>query len=135
MKDEDRPVLLLTCSGISHTGQLTTLAGRFIRSMHPALLSRHLVLTGLTRSLEEELDGDERLVVVDGCDQCCARKRVLLAGKVMDGHLVATAEGIAKRGMEEPRFDEIQRLSHVIMKIVKNDGHISHRVPPGQDHE
>lgn len=98
MKDEDRPVLLLTCSGISYTGQLTTLAGRFIRSMYPALLSRHLVLTGLTRSLEEELDGDERLVVVDGCDQCCARKRVLLAGKVMDGHLVATAEGIASGG-------------------------------------
>ncbi|MDH7510098.1 MAG: putative zinc-binding protein [Methanolinea sp.] len=135
MTDEERPVLLLTCSGISHTGQLTTLAGRFIRTMHPALLSRHLVLTGLARSLGEELDGDERLVVVDGCDQCCAKKRVLLAGKAMDGHIVATAEGIARRGMEEPRFDEIQRLSHVIVGIVKNDGHISHRVPPGQDHE
>ncbi|MCQ8893617.1 MAG: putative zinc-binding protein [Methanolinea sp.] len=122
MTEEDRPVLLLTCSGISHTGQLTTLMGRFLRSMHPALLSRHVVLTSLSRPLEEELDGDERLVVVDGCDQCCARKRVLLTGKVMDKHLVATAEGITKRGMEEPRFDEIQKLSNLIIRILKNDG-------------
>lgn len=135
MTDDDHPVLLLTCSGISHTGQLTTLTGRFIRSMHPTLLSRHLILTNLKRSLEEELDGDECLVVVDGCDQCCARKRVILTGKAMGEHIIATAEGITKRGMEEPRFDEIQRLSQAVVRIITHNRQQYRRKPPADNHE
>jgi uncharacterized metal-binding protein len=103
--------------------------------MYPALLSRHLVLTKLSRPLGEELDGDERLIVVDGCDQCCARKRVLLLGKHMEGHIIATGVGITKRGMEEPRFDEIQRLSLSIVQIMKNDGKRDQGGSPADSHE
>ncbi len=121
MTDDERPVLLLTCSGISHTGQLTTMAGQFLRCRYPALLSRHLALTRLKRPLEEELDTDERLVAVDGCDQCCAGNRIALVGRVPDAYLIATREGITKRGMEEPRFDEIEALSRSIAKLARND--------------
>jgi len=121
MTDDDRPVLLLTCSGISHTGQLTTMAGQFIRCRYPAILSRHLALSKLKRPLEEELESDERLVAVDGCEQCCAGKRIALVGRVPDAYLIATREGITKRGMEEPRFDEIEALSRSIVKLVRND--------------
>lgn len=37
-----------------------------------------------------------------GAKGCCARKRMDLIGKVPDGYLIATMEGITKRGMEEP---------------------------------
>ena len=91
---DDRPVLLLTCSGISHTGQLTTMAGNSLRCRHPVLVSRHVRLTSLTRSLEKELTGDECLIAVDGCEECCAKKRMDLIGKIPDAYLIATREGI-----------------------------------------
>ncbi len=121
MDDEDRPVLLLTCSGISHTGQLTTVAGNSVRCRHPVLVTRHLKLTALKRSLERELEDGECLVAVDGCEECCVKKRMDLIGKIPDAYIVATREGITKRGMEEPRYDEIEGLFRVIMKNIRDD--------------
>ena len=122
MNDDDRPVLLLTCSGISHTGQLTTMAGNSLRCRHPVLVSRHVRLTSLTRSLEKELTGDECLIAVDGCEECCAKKRMDLIGKIPDAYLIATREGITKRGMEEPRYDEIECLCQVVVRTIRNGG-------------
>jgi len=121
MNDDDRRVFLLTCSGISHTGQLTTMAGNSLRCRHPVLFTRHLQLTALKRSLEHELSHDECLIAVDGCEEGCAKKRMDLIGKIPDAYLVATREGITKRGMEEPRYDEIEMLSHAIVKTLRNE--------------
>ena len=55
MNDDDRQVLLLTYSGISHTGQLTTRTGTWLRYRHPVLITHHLQLTALKRPLDEEL--------------------------------------------------------------------------------
>jgi len=119
---DDRPVLLLTCSGISHTGQLTTMAGNSLRCRHPVLVSRHVRLTSLTRSLEKELTGDECLIAVDGCEECCAKKRMDLIGKIPDAYLIATREGITKRGMEEPRYDEIECLCQAVIRTIRKSG-------------
>ncbi len=121
MSDDDRPVLLLTCSGISHTGKLTTMTGNSLRCRHPVLIARHLELPALKRSLEKELEDDECLVAVDGCQECCAKKRMDLIGKIPDAHIIATREGIIKRGMEEPRYDEIEGLSMIIMKTIREN--------------
>lgn len=120
MTGDDRQILLLTCSGISHTGQLTTLAGNSLRCRHPVLVTRHLKLTALKRALEEELTDEECLVAVDGCPECCAKKRMDLIGKVPDVHLIATEHGIVKRGMNEPRYDEIDCLSQVIVRTIRD---------------
>ncbi|KUG14358.1 hypothetical protein ASZ90_016006 [hydrocarbon metagenome] len=111
---DDRDSTLLTCSGISHTGKLTTRAGTSLRCLHPHRVTRHILLTALKRPLEEQLRDDEYLVVVDGCEECCAKKRMHTTGIRPDVYIVATREGIIKRGMEEPRYDEIETLSLVI---------------------
>jgi uncharacterized metal-binding protein len=121
MNEDDRQILLLTCSGISHTGQLTTMVGNSIRCRHPVLVTRHVQLTALKRSLEKELGDDECLIAVDGCEECCARKRMDLIGKIPDAYLIATREGITKRGMEEPRYDEIECLCHAVARTISND--------------
>jgi uncharacterized metal-binding protein len=121
MNTDDRPVLLLTCSGISHTGQLTTLTGNTLRSRLPILVTRHLRLTALKRPLEKELQEDECLVAVDGCEECCAKKKIDLIGKIPAAYIVATREGIIKRGMEEPRYDEIEGLSRVVASKIMNE--------------
>ncbi|HIH27697.1 MAG TPA: zinc-binding protein [Methanoregulaceae archaeon] len=114
MSGDDQHSTLLTCSGISHTGQLTTRTGTSLRCRHPRQITRHLLLTALKRPLEEELRDDEYLVVVDGCEEYCAKKRMHTTGIRPDVYIVATREGIIKRGMEEPRYDEIETLSLVI---------------------
>jgi Uncharacterized conserved protein len=119
MSDDERPVLLLTCSGISHTGQLTTSAGTTLRCRCPVLISRHIQLTALKRPLEQEVSEDEYLVVVDGCGECCAKKRIDAIGKNPDSYIIATQEGIVKRGTEEVRYDEIDTLSQVIIRKIR----------------
>ncbi len=121
MNDYDQPVLLLTCSGISHTGQLTTMTGNSLRCRHPVLIIRHLQLTALKRPLEKELQDTDYLLAVDGCEECCVKKRMDTLGKTPDAYIVATREGIVKRGMEEPRYDEIEDLSQVIVRKIRND--------------
>ncbi|MDD1706326.1 MAG: putative zinc-binding protein, partial [Methanoregulaceae archaeon] len=90
MRDDERPVLLLTCSGISHTGQLTTMTGNSLRGQYPVLITRHIRLTALKRPLETELQEDVCLVAVDGCEECCAKKRMDMIGKIPDAYIVAT---------------------------------------------
>jgi uncharacterized metal-binding protein len=119
MIDDDRPVLLLTCSGISHTGRLTTGTGTTLRCRHPVLIGRHIQLTSLKRPLDQEMSEDEFLVVVDGCGECCARKRMDAIGMKPDSYIIATEEGIVKRGMEEVRYDEIELLSTVITREIR----------------
>jgi uncharacterized metal-binding protein len=118
VRDDDQPILLLTCSGISHTGQLTTMTGNLLRCRHPVMITRHIRLTALKRPLDEELMNDEYLVAVDGCDECCVKKRMDAIGKVPDCYIIATREGIEKRGMEEPRYSEIEALSRLVTEKI-----------------
>lgn len=121
MTDDDPAVTILTCSGISHTGQLTTIVGNSLRCRHPVLVHRHLRLTALKRALEDELADDECLVAVDGCEECCAKKRMDLIGKIPDAYIIATKHGIVKRGGEEPRYDEIDCLSQAILITIRDE--------------
>lgn len=118
MNHDERPTLLLTCSGISHTGKLTTMTGNVLRFRHPVLVTRHIQLTSLARPLANEFDEDEYLIAVDGCEECCAKKRMDLIGKVPDAYLIATRNGITKRGIEEPRYDEIECLIQAVVRVI-----------------
>src|SRR5659263_597061 len=118
MTDNDRQAPLLTYSGISHTGQLTTRTGTWLRYRHPVLITRHLQLPALTRPLDEELREEENLVAEDGSEVCCVKKRMDTIGTRPDVYIVATREGIVKRGMEEARSEEIEALSQVIVRKV-----------------
>ena len=120
MSDDDRPVLLLTCSGISHTGQLTTKTGNWLRCRHPVLIGRHILLTALKRPIQQEISENEFLVVVDGCGECCAKKRMDAIGKVPDSYIIATQKGIVKRGMDEARYEEIELLSGIISREIRD---------------
>ena len=122
MNTDDLRVTLLTCSGISHTGQLTTLTGNSLRHRYPVLVTRHIRLTALKCPLDQELEEETCLVAVDGCEESCAKKRMDLIGRIPDVYLIATRVGITKRGMEKPRYDEIEGLSRAIVRHIRNDG-------------
>lgn len=112
------PCALVTCSGVSNTGKLTTQAAQVLLQRRPG----QYVWVHARQSavmLDAELGGAEKVIVLDGCADCCATKKLMAAGHRSDCHIVATELGIERNGMAEVRFDEIEK---VIAAILNNGG-------------
>ena len=107
---------LVTCSGISNTGKLTTQAGILLMQRKPG---RFLCMNckQSAESLRMEAGGTERLIALDGCTDCCATKKLERAGLVPDVHIIATELGIEKKGMGEVQYDEIEK---VVQAVINN---------------
>lgn len=100
---------LVTCSGVSNTGKLTTQAGILLMQRKPGMF-QCMNCKQSAESLRTEAAGSERLIVLDGCTDCCATKKLAAAGLTPDIRIVATGLGIEKKGMGEVRYDEIEMV-------------------------
>ena len=110
------PVTLITCSGLSNTGRLTTLTGTALLRRSPDIVEASLPAS---RPLEEAAHYAGRILALDGCEDACALRRLREIGVEPDLHVVATECGITKDGMAEPRFDEIERLAGAVLAAVR----------------
>lgn len=105
---------LVTCSGISNTGKLTTQAALTLLQRTPGLyVWMHAKQSA--ESLEEEIGDADRVIVLDGCSDCCARKKLSVSSITPHRHIIATEIGILKNGMAEVQFDEIEKMVHAVM--------------------
>lgn len=105
--------VLVTCSGVSNTGKLTTQAALALMQRRPG----HYVRVDAKQSaatLETELSDADRIIVVDGCTECCAMKKMPKAPAVAPVHIIATDLGIEKNGMAEVQFHEIGILADAV---------------------
>ncbi len=116
---EHRQITLVTCSGLSNTGKLTLQAGAALLRRSPGLFDDHIPARCPTGVLEQAAAGAEYLVVLDGCSDCCGRKKLQALGIEPHLHIIATSCGIEKNGMAEPRFDEIERLAAVVREAIR----------------
>ena len=107
---------LVTCSGISNTGKLTTQAGVLLLQRKPGMFLC-MNCKQSAESLQMDAGTAERLIVLDGCTDCCATKKLTAAGLSADVHIIATELGIEKKGMGEVQYDEIEKVVHAIMDI------------------
>jgi uncharacterized metal-binding protein len=107
---------LVTCSGISNTGKLTTQAGMLLMQRKPGMFLC-MNCKQSAESLKMDAGGAERLIVLDGCTDCCATKKLTAAGLVPDVHIIATEFGIEKKGMAEVQYDEIEKLVCAVIDI------------------
>lgn len=71
--------------------------------------------------LEEAARYAERILVLDGCSDACALRKLQGIGVEPDLHIVATECGIAKGGMAEPQFDEIERLAGAVLAVLRGE--------------
>ena len=112
MNEDECPVVLVTCSGLSNTGKCTTRAVEQLRRQNPDMIDCHIIASGENpMALPEGLDtGFLRVVVVDGCEDFCGRKKAERCGLVPDCHVVATDCGVVKSGMDEPAFRDIETV-------------------------
>ncbi|MDD5143863.1 putative zinc-binding protein [Methanoregula sp.] len=105
---------LVTCSGVSNTGKLTTQAGMILMQRKPGMF-QCMNCKQSAESLRTEAAGSDRLIVLDGCTDCCATKKLSAAGLAPDVHIIATELGIEKNGMAEVRFEEIEKVVRAIL--------------------
>ncbi|OPY39099.1 MAG: DGC domain protein [Methanoregula sp. PtaU1.Bin051] len=91
---------LVTCSGISNTGKLTTQAALTLLQRKPGqYVWMHARQSAAT--LETEVMDADRVIVLDGCSDCCANKKLAASGIEPHCHIIATGLGIKKNGMAD----------------------------------
>jgi uncharacterized metal-binding protein len=107
-------IALLTCSGLSNTGRLTTEAALTLVHRMPG---RYVWLRACepAASLEAGIGDAEQVIVIDGCTDCCAMKDYPCSCPAPARHIIATGIGIVKNGMAEVQFREIELLVAAIM--------------------
>ena len=106
--------VLVTCSGISNTGKLTTQAAMLLLQRKPGQYTWvHAKQSAGT--LETEVRDAEKVIVLDGCTDCCATKKLAATACPPHIHIIATDLGIEKKGMGEVRFPEIELVVKTIL--------------------
>lgn len=109
-------VALVTCSNISNTGKLTTQAGMILMQRKPGMFLC-MNCKQSAESLRMDAGNADRLIVLDGCTDCCATKKITAAGLAADVHIIATELGIEKNGMAEMQYNEIERVVRTVMTV------------------
>ena len=115
---DESPLILITCSGVSNTGKLTTQVAGILAQKEPDLFEGHLHAKQSTRDMEEVINGG-KVVVLDGCGDRCAAKKLKSLCIIPHIHIIATEEGIEKNGMADPLFDEIETLITAVLRKVR----------------
>ena len=118
---EERLLVLITCSGLSNTGKCTTRAAVMLRQRNPDLVDYHLVASGgASITVPEGLDNDSlKVIVIDGCEDFCGRKKAEVCGLMPACHVVATACGVVKSGMNEPEFRDIEAVCRAAEREIR----------------
>jgi uncharacterized metal-binding protein len=106
---------VVTCSGVSNTGRLTTQAGILLMQRKPGMFVC-MNCKQSAESLKIDAGGAERLIIIDGCTDCCATKKLASAGLAADVHIIATDLGIEKNGMADVKYDEIEKVVRAVME-------------------
>ena len=52
----------------------------------------------------------EQVIVIDGCHDCCATKKLAGTSIAPHVHIIATDLGIEKNGMADVQYQEIERV-------------------------
>ena len=111
---------IVTCSGISNTGKLTTQAGMLLMQRMPGLFLC-MNCKPSAESLKRDLGSADRLIVIDGCTDNCATRKLNAAGLVPDIHITATELGIEKNGMADVQYHEIERVVAAVHKTLEEE--------------
>lgn len=84
----------------------------------PDLFEGHLHAKQSTHDMGNVINGG-KVVVLDGCMDHCAAKKLKSLCITPHIHIIATEEGIEKNGMADPGFDEIDKLVAAVRKAVR----------------
>ena len=112
-------ITIITCSGVSNTGKLTTQAGLTLMHRCPGKIDNCIEAGRLAALKKNPQDKFDTILVLDGCGDCCGKKKIESLGISPDLQIIATDYGIKKRGMEEPVYSEIETLVSAVKKALE----------------
>lgn len=112
--------LLVTCSGLSNTGRLTAQAAQFLLQKDPGRIA-WVPAQNPPEDLTDLAGDAEEVIILNGCTDRCATKKLRATGFAEGTELIVTDLGIEKNGMAEVRFAEIGIVAVAVMKIIRND--------------
>ncbi|MCL6611151.1 MAG: putative zinc-binding protein [Peptococcaceae bacterium] len=93
---EATEILIFPCSGGSNVGQIANQAGVDLTRAGVGKLYCLAGIGGHLDSFIESAKAARRIVAIDGCQACCAKKTLEHAGFNVTDHVVATDLGIKK---------------------------------------
>jgi uncharacterized metal-binding protein len=97
---------IVTCSGVSNTGKLTTQAAIALLRHDPDSLEWIRAGDEPGRLLQT-VEMADQVIVINGCADCCAKKKLNALEVVADREVIATDLGVVKNGMADPEYTEI----------------------------
>ena len=100
---------LITCSGLSNTGRLTTQVAMILVSRSPGTVAWVQAHTAEHRIADCTTDAEE-IVVIDGCSDHCATKKCANEGIVPHHHIVATDLGVKKDGLSDVQWGDVEKV-------------------------
>ena len=110
---------LVTCSGVSNTGKLTTQVALLLIQRRPGQYV-WIHARQSTATLQADIGDAEQVIVIDGCGDCCAKKKLSSSHIAPHHHIIATELGIEKKGMGDVQYDEIEK----VVRAVINNGDV-----------
>jgi uncharacterized metal-binding protein len=100
---------LITCSGLSNTGRLTTQVATILMSRYPAAMT-WVKAHKEGGNIADAVGDADLIIVLEGCSDHCASKKIIDGGIKADIHLVVTELGVEKNGMAEVQWTDIEKV-------------------------
>ncbi len=110
-------ILLVTCSGLSNVGRLTTAVGQQLLMRRPGRTEWVRAHAGPGAIVDAAGDAD-CVIVLDGCEDCCGSRKAAEAGVEPGVRFVAIELGIVKDGRAEVKYSEIETVMQAVLEAV-----------------
>jgi uncharacterized metal-binding protein len=106
-------VLIFACAGLSNTGKLTMLAASALSFRRPDIYRAAAAHKGID-DVEDAVSEGFRILVLDGCTDRCATKKLDEAGMRADIYMMVTELGIKKTVPSDVKPEYIETIMRAI---------------------
>jgi uncharacterized metal-binding protein len=107
-------VTLITCSGLSNVGRLTTAVAQQVLMLRPGRIEWVRARAGPGAVADATRDAD-LVIALDGCEDCCGSRKAAEAGVEPAVRLMAVELGVVKDGRAEVRYAEIETVMRAVL--------------------
>lgn len=105
--------LIFACSGLSNTGKLTMQAASTLAFMRPDVYRAAAAHKGID-AVEDAASEGFRILVLDGCIDRCATKKLDEAGMRADIYMVVTELGIEKTRPSDVKPEYVETIIRAV---------------------
>lgn len=111
--------LVFTCAGAAYCGQVANRAGVTLAERGAGQLFCLAAMGGRVEAKMERARQAAVRVAIDGCEDCCARKTLELAGLPTDVHVVLTDLGIEKKPVQPNMISDAKKVVEHVHEMLR----------------